>query len=50
MVEADAAIPKQWHGKHISAAMNQHTTEELLEAVLSVWSVPRPYNKDQQES
>jgi hypothetical protein len=33
MVEDDAVIAKQWLGKHISAAMTQHTTEELLEAV-----------------
>jgi hypothetical protein len=31
------AIARQRRGKHVSAAMNQHTTtEELLEAVLSV--------------
>jgi hypothetical protein len=30
-------IARQWHGKHISTAMNQHTTiEELWEAVFSV--------------
>lgn len=49
MVEADAAIAKQRHGKPISTAMTQHTTKELSEVVLSVWSVPRSYNKDQQE-
>jgi hypothetical protein len=30
-------IARQWHGKHIAAAMNQNTTiEEQLEAVFSV--------------
>jgi hypothetical protein len=37
-------------GKHISVAMNKHTTmEELLEAVFSVWSKPTIYNGDQQQ-
>lgn len=37
-------------GKHISAAMNKHTTiGELLEAVSFIWSKPRIYNEDQQQ-
>jgi hypothetical protein len=39
----------RWHGKHISAAMNQHAIEELLEAVFSMWSAPRLYNEDKQQ-
>jgi hypothetical protein len=35
----DAAIARQWHGKHVSAAANTDTTIE--DAVLSVWSVMR---------
>jgi hypothetical protein len=46
----EVAIATQSCGKHISAAINQHaTTDELLEAVFSVWFVPRLYSKDQQE-
>jgi hypothetical protein len=43
-------IARQWRSKSISAAMNKHKTiEELLEAVSSVWSVPRLYNEGQGE-
>jgi alkylhydroperoxidase/carboxymuconolactone decarboxylase family protein YurZ len=32
-----AAVVMQWRGKHVSEAMNQHSTiEELLETVFSV--------------
>jgi hypothetical protein len=48
-----AATARQQHGKHISAAKNQQTTtEELLEAVFSVWSTLWHiilYSEDQQE-
>jgi hypothetical protein len=38
-----AAVVKQRWGKHVSAATNQHATEEMLEAVLSVgWIAPGP--------
>jgi hypothetical protein len=38
----ETAIAGQHHGKHMSAAMDTHATvEELLEAVFSVWSMPR---------
>jgi hypothetical protein len=37
---------KQRHGKHVSAVANNHATiEELLEAAISVWSVPRIYKE-----
>jgi hypothetical protein len=37
-----ATIARQWHGKHVSAAMIQHSTiEELLEMVFSAWSMTR---------
>jgi hypothetical protein len=40
--QEEAAIAMQQHSEHVSAAMNQHTTtEELLEAVFSVWSMLR---------
>jgi hypothetical protein len=40
----EAPIATQRRGKH-SAATNQHaTTEELLEAVFSMWSAPRLYS------
>jgi hypothetical protein len=42
-----AAIVRQRHGKHVSAATNECTTvEELLEAVSSVWSMLRLHNED----
>jgi hypothetical protein len=49
MVEQEGVvIARQQHGKHVSAAKNQHSTiEELLEVVFSVWSVPRLYSEDQ---
>jgi hypothetical protein len=34
---------KQWLGKHVPT-----TTEKLLEAVISMWSVLRLYSKDQE--
>jgi hypothetical protein len=41
---------RQWHGKHVSTSMNQHTArEELLEAVFSNRSAVRLCNKDQQQ-
>jgi hypothetical protein len=50
MEQAEVAIAKQWHGKHVSTAVNQHATiEELLEAVFSMQSVPRLYSEDQWE-
>jgi hypothetical protein len=40
----------QWHSRQVSAAKNQHaTTEELLEAVFSVWPVLSLYSEDQQK-
>jgi hypothetical protein len=40
--QEEGAIARQRRGKHIFAATNQHaTTEELLEAVFSVWIAPR---------
>jgi hypothetical protein len=37
MLEAGILVYEvQWHGKHVSAAMNEHATmEELLEAVFN---------------
>jgi hypothetical protein len=41
--QEEAAIGRQRRGEHISAATNQHaTTEELLEAVFSVWVRAEP--------
>jgi hypothetical protein len=33
----DVAITRQQSSKHVSAAMNQHDTTELLEAVFPMW-------------
>jgi DNA-binding MurR/RpiR family transcriptional regulator len=42
-----AAIARQRRGKHVSAAMNQHSTvEELSEMVLSTRPVPRSFQWD----
>jgi hypothetical protein len=42
-----AAIARQLHGGHISVAIKKHAiTEEILEAVFSMWSMPRLQNKD----
>jgi hypothetical protein len=44
------AIARQQLSKHITVAMNMHSTiEELLEAVFSMQSVPRLRNNDQQD-
>jgi hypothetical protein len=43
----DAAIARQQHGKKVSVATDMYaTTEELLETMFSMWSVPRIYNED----
>jgi hypothetical protein len=43
-------IARQQHGKQFSAVMNNHaTTEELLEAVSFMWSMPRLYKGNQLE-
>jgi hypothetical protein len=45
--QEELAIARQQHGKHVSAAMNKHaTTEKLLEAEFSIWSMSRLYSKD----
>jgi hypothetical protein len=38
---------RQWLGKHAPMAADAHTTIELLEAVFSMWSVLRLYDKEQ---
>jgi hypothetical protein len=44
----EAVIARLRHGKHASAATNQHATiEELLQTVFSVWSTQRLYSKEQ---
>jgi hypothetical protein len=44
----ETATARQQLGKQAPPAMNkQATTEELLEAVFSMQSVPRPYSEDQ---
>jgi hypothetical protein len=46
----NTSVAYQWHGKHFSAVANNHAaTEELLEAVFSMRSVPRLYKKNQLE-
>jgi hypothetical protein len=40
----------QWHGKHVSAVMNNHaTSEKLPEVVISMRSVPRLYKEKHRE-
>lgn len=47
----DAAIVRQRHVKHVSAATDTHaTTEEMLEAAFSAHSMPWSYNKNLQGS
>jgi hypothetical protein len=43
---AKLVIARQWQGKHISMATDNDATTE--DAALSMWSVPRLYNEDQQ--
>jgi truncated hemoglobin YjbI len=48
--QVEAAIARHRRCEHVFAVKNQHTkTEEILEAVFSVWSAPRLYSKDQRE-
>jgi hypothetical protein len=43
----EMAVPRQWHGKHVSTATGtSETIEELWEVLFSVWSMPRLYNED----
>jgi hypothetical protein len=43
----DVSIARKLKGKHVSVAKDMHgTMEEVLDAVFSVQSVPRLYNKD----
>jgi hypothetical protein len=43
----ETAVAMQRLGEHVPPATNTHTTtEELLEAALSTWSLPRLYNKN----
>jgi hypothetical protein len=45
------AVARQRFGKHIPVAMNTHATvEKPLEAVFTMWSMPRLRNVDQQDS
>jgi molybdopterin-guanine dinucleotide biosynthesis protein len=39
-----ATIARQLHSKHMTAAMNKHATEELLEVMCSMQSTLRLYN------
>jgi ribosome-interacting GTPase 1 len=48
MVEEETTTARQQHAKHVSMAMDMHATEELLEAVFSMQSVSRVYNKSLQ--
>jgi hypothetical protein len=50
MKQEEVAIATQWHGKHVSTAMNQLAeTEELLEVWFSVWSTLRLHGENQQQ-
>jgi hypothetical protein len=47
--------PKRWNSggriddKHVSMAADMHTTEGLLEAVFSMWTMLRPYRESHRE-
>jgi hypothetical protein len=46
----NTSITRERNSKHVSAVTNNHAkTEELLEAVFSMLSVPRLYKKNQWE-
>jgi hypothetical protein len=48
--KVEAVIARTWHGKHVSAARNQYARiEKLLEAMISMWSMPRILKKGQQQ-
>ena len=43
----DATIARKRHSNYVSAAISKHeTTEELLEAMFAMWSMPRLYSDD----
>jgi hypothetical protein len=46
--QEEMSIARLWHGKNISAPMNNWATitGELLDAVFSMQSMPRLYNRD----
>jgi hypothetical protein len=42
-----SAIARRLHGKYVSAARNKSVAiKELLEAMLSMWSMPKLYSED----
>jgi hypothetical protein len=43
----EMAIARECLGKHTTAVINMHTTIEELEALFSVWSMPRLYPRYQ---
>jgi hypothetical protein len=44
------SIARKRHAKHVPTVTNNHTTlDELLEAMISVWSVLRLYKENQWE-
>jgi hypothetical protein len=48
--QEEMAIAMQWHIKHLSTVTSQHMrTDELVEAVFSMWSATRLYGNNQQE-
>jgi hypothetical protein len=49
-LEEMVAIHRQWMDKHMSVALATHATkQEMLEAVLSMWSMLRLYSEGHQE-
>jgi hypothetical protein len=46
----ETAVARQRLDKHLAAALDMHATiEELLEALFSVWFVPKLYSESHQE-
>jgi hypothetical protein len=44
------SIARQWHSKHISVVMDNHSiTGDLLEVVFSMRSMPRLYKENQSD-
>jgi hypothetical protein len=43
----EAAVTRQWYGKHVAIAKNKHATIE--NALFSMLCLPRLYSQDQQQ-
>jgi hypothetical protein len=47
----ETAVAGKRRNKHLSMAVNMHaTTEQMLEAVFSIWFMPSPCSKGERDS